>query len=88
MKLTRVKLRKLIYETLMLESISGKARSYSMENPKVTVHLYDPVKGVVIVIKDGEDIKRVNAEEGTKAYKNYSNEKSGVKTFGFGSGAA
>ena len=50
--------------------------------------------GKAHVIKDGEDIKRVDAPIGSKAYKNMSAEKTGtimsdtVKTFGFGSDEA
>ena len=94
MNITRKELRKLIYETALYESVQGKAREYSMKNPDDIVHLYDSEKSQVIVIKDGEDIKRVDAPIGSKAYKNMSAEKTGtimsdtVKTFGFGSGEA
>ena len=88
MKITRQQIRKLINEAILSESKDGKARKYSIDNPEETVHLYDPKKSEVVVIKDGQDLKRVQAEEGTRAYRNYSNEKKGVKTFGFGSGVA
>ena len=93
-KLNRKQLRRLIYETTLRESAQGKAREYSMKNPDDIVHLYDSEKSQVIVIKDGEDIKRVDAPVGSKAYKNMTEEKTGsilsdtVKTFGFGSGEA
>ena len=48
-------------ETILRESIDGKAREYSMKNPNKTVHLYDPAEGVVTVIKDGEDIEKVES---------------------------
>ena len=70
-------------EAVMTESVEGKAREYSMKNPKMTVHLYDPVESEVIIMKDGEDVKRMKAEVGTKAYKNHALDRKGVKTFNF-----
>ena len=88
MKITKRQLIKLINEAIIFESIDGKARKYSLDNPDETVHLYDPDKSEVIVIKDGQDLKRVKAEVGTRAYRDYSDDKKGVKLFGFGSGVA
>lgn len=87
-KLNRRQLRKIMLETILRESIDGKAREYSMKNPKKTVHLYDPIKSEVTVIKDGENIKKVKAEEGSREYKDYSRKTTKIETFGFGSSVA
>jgi hypothetical protein len=89
MKITRKQLRQLLIESILNESAEGKARDYSLKNPKVTVHLFDPEKNQVIVIKDGEDKERIDAEPGTKKFKNLAADRSGsaftdkVKAFNF-----
>ncbi len=70
-------------ETVLRESIDGKAREYSMKNPNKTVHLYDSAEGVVTVIKDGEDIEKVETEEGTRKHKNLAAKTAKVEPFGF-----
>ena len=88
-RLNRKQLRKIMLETILRESVSGRAREYSMKNPDATVHLYDAEKGQVIVIKDGEDKERIDVSPGTKQFKNLSADKTGsafsdeVKAFGF-----
>jgi len=89
MKITRKQLRKMINEEMLRESADGKAREYSLKNPEATVHLFDPEKNQVIVIKDGEDKERIDVEPGTKKFKNLAADRSGsaftdkVKSFNF-----
>ena len=99
MNISRHKIRSLIIESINnfltegLSDIESEARTYSINNPDTTVHLYkaDPSKntGTIVVMVDGQDQEYIDTDIGTAEYKDHMFDNlhapfNKVKTFGFG----